>query len=308
MQTSAPGKIILFGEHAVVYGFPAIAAPVSSLRTYAAIRPNPPGQSGLRIVLPTAVDTLVITREALDESLALTVDKTLKVLSASEPDVTIEITSTIPIASGLGSGAAVAAALSRAICMALDRSIDNDTLNELVYEIERIHHGQPSGIDNTVIIYEQTIYFVRGQPIERFQVGAPLHILIADTGQAASTKVTVRAVRDLYESDPQHTQQIFQIIGDIVEQARYLAAFGEIERLGALMTANHDLLRQLTVSSDSLDRLVETAIRAGAYGAKLSGGGRGGNMIALVPADRLDDIHAALLKAGAVRVIATSIQ
>jgi mevalonate kinase len=308
MQTSAPGKIILFGEHAVVYGFPAIAAPVSSLRTYAAIRPNPPGLTGLRIVLSTAVDVLVITRESLDESLALTVDKTLKVLSTSEPDATIEITSNIPIASGLGSGAAVSAALSRAICMALDRSIDNDTLNALVYEVERIHHGQPSGIDNTVIVYEQTIYFVRGQPIERFQVGAPLHILIADTGQAASTKVAVSAVRDLYESDPRQTQPILQDIGNIVQQARSLAAAGEIEQLGALMTANHKLLKLLTVSSDALDRLVETALHAGAYGAKLSGGGRGGNMIALVSADRLDDVHTALLDAGAARVISTTIQ
>jgi mevalonate kinase len=308
MQTSAPGKIILFGEHAVVYGFPAIAAPVSSLRTYAAIRPNPPGQTGLRIVLPTAVDALVIPREALDESLALTIDKTLKALSASEPDVTIEITSNIPIASGLGSGAAVSAALSRAICMALGQSIDNDTLNALVYEVERIHHGQPSGIDNTVIVYEQTIYFVRGQPIERFQVGAPLHILIADTGQAASTKVAVSAVRDLYESDPRQTQQILQIIGNIVYQARRFAAAGNIELLGALMTTNHNLLKLLTVSSDELDRLVETAIHAGAYGAKLSGGGRGGNMIALVAPDRLDDVQAALLDAGAARVISTTIQ
>lgn len=308
MQTSAPGKIILFGEHAVVYGFPAIAAPVSSLRTHAAIRPNPPGQTGLRIVLPTAVDTMVVTREALDESLALTVDKTLKVLSAAEPNVTIEITSNIPIASGLGSGAAVSAALSRAICMALDRSIDNDTLNALVYEVERIHHGQPSGIDNTVIVYEQTVYFVRGQPIERFQVGVPLHLLIADTGQAASTKVTVSAVRDLYESHPRQIQPILQNIGHIVQQARSLAAAGEIEQVGALMTANHELLKRLTVSSDALDRLVETAIRAGACGAKLSGGGRGGNLIALVAADRLDDVRDALLSAGAVRVIPTTIQ
>lgn len=307
MQTSAPGKIILFGEHAVVYGFPAIAAPVSSLRTYATIHPNPPGQTGLRIVLPTAVDVMVVTREALDESLALTVDKTLKVLSAAEPDVTIEITSNIPIASGLGSGAAVSAALSRAICMALNRSIDNDQLNALVYDIERIHHGQPSGIDNTVIVYEQTIYFVRGQPIERFHVGAPLHLLIGDTGQAASTKVAVSAVRELYDSDPGRTQPILQSIGDIAQQARSLAAEGEIEQVGALMTANHALLKALTVSSDALDRLVETAIHAGAYGAKLSGGGRGGNMIALVSTDRLENIRAALLEVGAVRVISTTI-
>jgi mevalonate kinase len=305
MQTSAPGKIILFGEHAVVYGFPAVAAPVSSLRTYATIRPNPPGQTGLHIVLPAVIETTAVDRRALDESLALTVDKTLQTLSASEPDATIEITSDIPIASGLGSGAAAAAALARAIGMALDRVLDNETLNALVYEIERIHHGQPSGIDNTVVVYEQPIYFVRGQPIEPFRVGAPLHLIIADTGQSASTKVTVSAVRALYESDPERILPILQSIGDIAQRSRGLAAAGDVQQLGALMTANHALLKALSVSSDALDRLVEAAIRAGAYGAKLSGGGRGGNMIALTAAERLDDIRAALLDAGAVRVVST---
>jgi mevalonate kinase len=305
MQTSAPGKIILFGEHAVVYGFPAVAAPVSSLRTYATIRPNPPGQTGLHIVLPAVIETTAVDRRALDESLALTVDKTLQTLSASEPDATIEITSDIPIASGLGSGAAAAAALARAIGMALDRVLDNETLNALVYEIERIHHGQPSGIDNTVVVYEQPIYFVRGQPIEPFRVGAPLHLIIAATGQSASTKVTVSAVRALYESDPGRILPILQSIGDIAQRSRGLAAAGDVQQLGALMTANHALLKALSVSSDALDRLVEAAIRAGAYGAKLSGGGRGGNMIALTAAERLDDIRAALLDAGAVRVVST---
>jgi mevalonate kinase len=302
MQTSAPGKIILFGEHAVVYGFPAVAAPVS---TYATIRPNPPGQTGLHIVLPAVIETTAVDRRALDESLALTVDKTLQTLSASEPDATIEITSDIPIASGLGSGAAAAAALARAIGMALDRVLDNETLNALVYEIERIHHGQPSGIDNTVVVYEQPIYFVRGQPIEPFRVGAPLHLIIADTGQSASTKVTVSAVRALYESDPERILPILQSIGDIAQRSRGLAAAGDVQQLGALMTANHALLKALSVSSDALDRLVEAAIRAGAYGAKLSGGGRGGNMIALTAAERLDDVRAALLDAGAVRVVST---
>lgn len=309
IETSAPAKIILFGEHAVVYGQPAIAVPVSSLRATADVTPNiPPGQ-GLRIaaadlneILPIRVDT-----EIVDHSLAATARLVLKTLNAVPPDVTITLHSTIPMASGLGSGAAVSAALGRALSRAVHQRLDNETLNALVYEMEKTYHGTPSGIDNTVIVYEQPVYFVRGAPIEKMTIGAPFMLLIGDTGQGALTRVAVGDVRKLFEAEPERIQPILEAIGSLVKQAKIAIENGEISALGPLMLQNHTLLQQLTVSSPELDRLVDAAVNAGAAGAKLSGGGRGGNMIALVTLDSAESVRQALLKAGAVRVFDTTV-
>ena len=154
IQESASAKAILFGEHAVVYGQPAIAVPVSGLRAFASVRPN---SSGLRIASGKLDIPVDIDAESVDNALALTARLVLKELRLPPPSVTISIRSDIPIASGLGSGAAVSTALARALCAQLDRVLDESSLNRLVYEVEKIHHGTPSGIDNTVIVYERPV-------------------------------------------------------------------------------------------------------------------------------------------------------
>src|SRR5690606_29176624 len=119
----------------------------------------------------------------------------LRALDAAPPSATIRIRSDIPIASGLGSGAAVSTALARALCALLERELDDAALNTLIYEVEKIHHGTPSGIDNTVIVYERPIYFMRGKPIQPVTIGAPFTLLIGDTGKSASTREAVAGVR-----------------------------------------------------------------------------------------------------------------
>lgn len=310
---SAPAKVILFGEHAVVYGQPAIAVPVSSLRAHAEI-------STAALFQIDALDTGQILTEkdiqqAVDDALARMAHLILEhyhQIAPAPPLVRIALSSQIPPASGLGSGAAVAAALGRAMAAALGHSIDNDVLNTIVYEVERIFHGTPSGIDNTVIVYEQPIYFVRGAPIERLKIAQPFHLLIGDTGQKGLTRVAVGDVRALYEADREEITPILEQIGQIATQARSNLEDGDISHpytdLGVLMNKNHALLQRLTVSSPELDRLVSAARDAGAYGAKLSGGGRGGNMIALVDAAMAQSVRDALLKAGAVRVTQTEVR
>jgi mevalonate kinase len=195
----------------------------------------------------------------------------------------------------------------RALYAALGCSLEQDVLNELVYEAETFHHGTPSGIDNTVIVYERPVYFVRGKPIERLVVSKPLFLLIADTGISASTRLSVADVRCLYDSDPLGTRSITSAIGDLVIQARGAIQCGDEGLLGELMVRNQELLRRLDVSSPGIDRLVKAASDAGGLGAKLSGGGRGGNVIVLVASDAAVRSHvcAALLSAGAVRVFET---
>lgn len=309
MQVSAPAKVILFGEHAVVYGKPAIAVPVSSLRVTASIEERSSG--GLEVFAPDLKQRFYFPRQdnnAEENAIEVAVRLTLERLQAKLPQAVIRLDSSIPIASGLGSGAAISTALVRALGSAAGRVLDPQTTNEIVYEVEKMHHGTPSGIDNTVIVYEQAVFFVRSQPIEPIKIGLPFSVLIADTGQGALTKVAVGDVRRLYEAEPERIQPVLERIGALVLEARKMIERGAIHALGQLMNENHLLLQQLTVSSPELDRLVKAALDGGAAGAKLSGGGRGGNMIALVTPDSAAQVRASLLKAGAVRVFETQVK
>ena len=302
---SAPAKIILFGEHAVVYGQPAIAIPFSSLRATAEVHPNnPPGQ-GLLIIAEDLQQTIRV--EDMDNVLAHMTRLILERLDVPPPDATITLRSPIPVASGLGSGAAIAAVLGRALSAVVKKPLTNDTLNQIVYAIEKLHHGTPSGIDNTVIVYEQPIYFVRDQPIQRLKIGQPFQLIVADTGKSAPTRISVGDVRKLYESHSARIQPVLDNIGSLVQQARQIIEDGNPDALGPLMLQNHLLLRELTVSSTELDTLVDAAMNAGALGAKLSGGGRGGNMIALIKADIAQHVDHALQAAGAARVYYTTV-
>ncbi|MBL8163548.1 MAG: mevalonate kinase [Anaerolineae bacterium] len=307
MEASAPAKVILFGEHAVVYGQPAIAVPVSSLRATATARPG--DHTGLRIVASNLNQTTVIDSlsQSIDDALALTARLLLQRLDAPIPNLEITLRSQIPVASGLGSGAAITTALARALVEALDAKLDTAELNAIVYEVEKLHHGTPSGIDNTVIVYEQPVYFIRGNPIEHIHIAEPFTLLIADTGKPGLTRIAVGDVRTLYESQRERIQPMLDDIGNIVRRARQSIETGSIEQLGPLMSRNHALLQELTVSSPELDVLVQAALKAGAAGAKMSGGGRGGNMIALVSPESAETVSSALRSAGAVRVIETRV-
>ncbi len=193
----------------------------------------------------------------------------------------------------------------RAMASALGRPFSNDALNPLVYEVEKSHHGTPSGIDNTVIVYQQPVYFVRGRAPIPFTIARPFTLLVADSGRSSPTHVAVADVRRLYENEPERVGAIFTRIGEIVENARAGIESGKIEIIGQLMDDNHALLRALTVSSPELDRLCDAAHAAGASGAKLSGAGRGGNIIALAAPDRATVVADALRRAGAQHVIQT---
>jgi mevalonate kinase len=300
---SAPGKLILFGEHAVVYGQPAIAMPFNAVHVTAKATHTPPG-TGLSVLardLDLALH-VIPGDDTPDNALtyaALLVLRTLHI--ANPPDLSIEIRSTIPFGSGFGSGAAVSAALMRELSSVLGHPLEGDTLNDLVYEVEKIHHGTPSGIDNTVIVRNTPIYFVREKPIQNIKNAVPLTFVVADTGIPAPTKETVGRVRELVMGDPKIYRPYIDQIGQIVDEARTHMEKGYLLGIGHLMNLNHNVLRSLEVSSPILDKLTNVANEAGALGAKLSGGGRGGNIIALVDAADAKKVRAALNDSGAMR-------
>ena len=305
----APGKVILFGEHAVVYGRPALAVPVTQVQAEAVVEPGE-RSAGLTIVAIDLGETITVRAAPDDHPLAAAARLTLVKFGLDNPDWRVTVRSTIPIASGMGSGAAVSAAIVRALTEAATRdqgsgirsqgTEDRDQpadigrqlpassfelgapssqpadISALVYEVERLHHGTPSGIDNTVVVYGQPVYFVRGQPPHTFHIGRPFMLAIADTGIHSPTKIAVGDVRRSWEQEPARFEGLFDRVAVIVEDAHVAIADGQPDRLGPLMDRNHALLQEMGVSCPELDALVAAARGAGALGAKLSGAGRGG--------------------------------
>jgi mevalonate kinase len=308
-SASAPGKIILFGEHAVVYGRPAVAVPVTEVAAKVTVNANPRGEPGaVKIQAPDIGLEAMLDDLPSEHPLGLAVRECASALKAKHiPACSLRIKSTIPVAAGLGSGAAVSVAILRALSAYLGHPLSDEQVCALAFEVEKLYHGTPSGIDNTVITYARPVYFVKGKPIQRLRVKSPFTIVIGDTGIASPTSATVGEVRKAWQKSKDQYEAFFDSTGAIADSARQAIEAGGIELLGPLMDANHGLLRKLGVSCPELETLVLAARKAGALGAKLSGGGRGGNMIALVTAKNADKVAGALRDAGAVRTIITQV-
>lgn len=310
-SASAPGKVILFGEHAVVYGQPAIAVPVRAVAAKASITPDIQGPSGRVLIEAAQAGVAAADLSELPEGdpLAAAVRAALKELGVSRPPAfKLKVSSTIPMAGGLGSGAAVSVAILRVVSAFLGHALNDEQVSQLAFEVEKLHHGTPSGIDNTVIAYARPVFFEKDRPVQFLEVAAPFTLLIADSGGSTPTRETVGAVRAAWQAEPERHERIFTQIGELARQARNVLAAGDNEQLGPMMDTNHELLQQLEVSSPELDTLVAAARRAGAMGAKLSGGGRGGNMIALTKAELVEAVAAAVMASGAAGTITTLVK
>lgn len=309
ITASAPGKIILFGEHAVVYGRPAIAVPVADVQAQAILSPAEAG-AGFRIIAPDLERDYSLTQASADDPLVAIIQATLHRLhQAGAPDATLHVSSTIPLGRGLGSGAAISTAIVRVVAQFFNQPLPPAEVSALVYEVEKLYHGTPSGIDNTVVAFEQPVYFVKGRPIQRMRVSQPLTLVVGDTGIIAPTHTVVGDLRRRWQAESERYEGYFDEVGAIVNQARMAIEQGSLGpmAIGELMNENQELLETLEVSAPALDGLIEAARQSGALGAKLSGAGWGGNMIALAWPDNAAAIAQALTEAGAVQVIVTQV-
>ncbi len=307
-EAHAPGKAILFGEHAVVYGRPAIAVPVLDIRATARVEDARPG-SGITIVAEDLARTFDLSEAPEDDPLRVIVSATLTRLWVEKsPDLKITVSSTIPVARGLGSGAAVSTAITRALTQHLGRWLTSRAISDLVFQTERIYHGTPSGIDNTVIAFEKPVYFIKDQVMDVFWVGQPFQLIIGDTGIASPTRIAVGDVQAAWKQTPERYEEIFDEIGTLAHMGREAIEVGDVGAVGRLMDANHKLLRLIGVSSPELEGLILAAKQGGALGAKLSGAGRGGNMIAVVTSETAGQVSMMLRLAGAKNVILTEIK
>ncbi|WP_298817269.1 mevalonate kinase [Chloroflexus sp.] len=307
-MATAPAKLILCGEHAVVYGRPAIALPLSDLRASATVKPALAGNGPIINAPDLGGRWRVADRpdEPLSGLIMALIDR-----FGVPANIEITIRSSIPIASGMGSGAAIATAITRELLAYCGQSLPAATISELVYESERGYHGTPSGIDNTVVAFEQPIWFQRRTVpphlIEPLPIGAPLTLVVGDTGVRSPTRLPVGAVRERWQADPDRYEVLFDQVAELVRQARVALAEGNALKLGPLLDANHELLREIGVSSPELDRLTAAARAVGALGAKLAGAGWGGVMLALTVPEQAESVAAALRAAGAVNAFITTI-
>jgi mevalonate kinase len=304
-RASACGKMILLGEHAVVYGFPAVAIPVAGLRARAEL-----AESGAAFTIDAPAVGLASALEDLppDHPLAFCVRRTAEFLATAIPAARLTISSDIPVASGLGSGAAVSTAIVRVLSAAVGRSPTPAEISRIVFDVERIYHGTPSGIDNTVIAYERPVYFRREREPDLLRIGARMQWLLADSGVPSETRSAVGGVRQRWQADPARYEDLFRKIGALADLGRRALENGNEKSLGETMNRCHELLQAVGVSTPELDRLVDAAHRAGALGAKLTGAGLGGNIVVLADPQELEGVESALRGEGAAAVYRTTLE
>lgn len=301
-HASAPGKVILCGEHAVVYGRPAIAVPVRHVRARASFVPGV-GDT-LQVELPDVNETWVWPPGPASHPLVVILEEIAR-RAGRRPAGVLTVRSAIPVAAGMGSSAAVAVAVTRVLAQALGLSLTPEEISGIAFEAEKVTHGTPSGVDNTVIAFERPVWFVRGERPKPFRLSAPLPLLVAFSGIRASTREVVMAVRRRWEEAPSRYEALFDAVASVVREVRCLLEAGRVREVGPLLVENHRLLQEMGVSHPVLDRLVETALQAGAWGAKLAGAGWGGNVVVLAPEEARDRLRGALRAAGAQAVWTT---
>jgi mevalonate kinase len=310
ISASACGKIILLGEHAVVYGRPALAVPLPQVRATAEVEILEQAEEGtVRLEAPDVDLSTWLHALQPDHPLAKIVLLVRQELEIEDhPAVELRVRSSIPVASGLGSGTAVSVAIVRALSKHWGKPLNTEQQSALAYEVEKLHHGTPSGIDNTVVAYEQPVHFIRGEAPEPLSIGTSITLVVGDTGQPSNTSVAVGNVRKAWEADSVRYESLFDRIGEIVDRGRAGIEKGDLPTLGSLMNRNQVLLQEMGVSSSELEILIEAARSSGALGAKLSGAGMGGNMIALVDAAEAGSIEKALQAAGATWTLTAEVR
>ncbi|MBX3224862.1 MAG: mevalonate kinase [Labilithrix sp.] len=275
---TATGKVILAGEHACVYGFPAVAL---GLDRGVLVRVTPAGahQATRLRMRDLGMDVAVGDDHDLARALEALLAATNGGRRSKRPPgpLTIETFSSLPPGSGLGSSAALGVAIARALD---PRATDEDVLDRAM-AWERVFHGEPSGVDALVASRGGCLSFVRGAAPEAIEIGRGAFLCVGLSGRAASTRAIVEAVTARRVDDPTATTAIFEAIGGIARRMADALRAGEIDRVGHLMNANQALLRRLGVSTPSLDRMCDLALGCGAAGVKLTGSGGGGSAIAI---------------------------
>jgi hydroxymethylglutaryl-CoA reductase len=299
---SGYGKVILFGEHAVVYGSHAVAAPIPI-----AIQAKVENEAeGIHLVIPRwGVEERLSKGVEHKHSIYNSLDLILKSLDLSDKDMRIEVYPNIPRAMGLGGSAALAVSIIRALIQHYRIKLSDDEINDLAYQSEKLVHGTPSGIDNTMATFGKFILYKKGKPplMKDIHAPKPIPIVIGLSGVESLTLKMVSKVRHSWEKNKSMYDQIFDQINDISLKGVKAIQSYDLDLLGDLMNLNQGLLNALQISIWELEELIEIARTNGAIGAKITGGGGGGAMLALCP-DNAQKVADAMKNAGYEAMIA----
>jgi len=312
VTASAPAKVILFGEHFVVYGEPAVVLAIDK-RAYASaqlrkderiyINSTDLGVSGTfkgeRFQVERGGSKARLKLEPIRSAVRQVLER-----AERKTGVNVRINSDIPVSAGLGSSAAVAASTVMAVSSLLGIKLSLDQIFWMAYESERLVHGTPSGIDPTIATYGGTLQFQRGKDFTALNVETNIPLVIGNTEVERSTGELVAMVRRMKERYPIIVNLIIRIGGKIAVDAVDALKRGDLKTVGELMNINHALLCAVGVSHEALERLVLAARKGGALGAKLTGGGGGGCMIALAESDKLKRVVKAIEKVEGTAFIA----
>ena len=262
----AHSKIILIGEHAVVYGYPAISLPLLEVEVTCKVVP---AESPWRLYE--------------EDTLSMAVYASLEYLDITEACIRCEIDSAIPEKRGMGSSAAISIAAIRAVFDYYQVDLPHDVLEILVNRAEMIAHMNPSGLDAKTCLSDQPIRFIKNVGFTELEMNLSAYLVIADTGIYGHTREAIQVV----QNKGKDALPFLHALGELTQQAEEAISQKDSEGLGQILSQAHFHLKEIGVSSPEADSLVETALSHGALGVKMSGGGLGGCIIAL--ADSLTD-------------------
>jgi len=301
------GKVILFNEHFVVYGIPSIASGIGS-KTSAIVERREGAGVELKDDRPETKGYKAEKLSQQKESLG----RMLKLMKIDTDRNAFKITlgGDLIAASGVGASAASCAAIARAFSDELGLNYSNEKVNEIAYEGEKGYHGNPSGIDNTAATFGGLIWYRRdgsSHLMERMSLRRPVEIVMGNTGIVADTKAVVSGVKDRKEKSPEKYDQLFRDAEKLVQDARKQIEEFNLENLGSQMNENHALLQQIGVSCPELDALVDLTCASGAIGAKMTGTGKGGYMVALTPGKDLQERVANAIEKKGFQAMCTTI-
>ena len=298
-RSSACGKVILLGEHAVVYGRSALAAPIPLAVEARVVAVG----DGVQLVIPRwGVEQRVAPMSEHPTGAAGILALLLERLDLGDRSMTIEVFPNVPRAVGLGGSAALAVSVIRALDRHFALELTDPEINDFALECERAAHGTPSGVDNTVATFGSTVLFRaasngRDASFAGVELKRPLPLVIGMTGKESLTAKTVAGVAQARRRNAPRYDAIFDQIETLTNAGADAARDGALSDLGELMNLCHGFLNALQISTRELEELVEISRRHGAAGAKLTGGGGGGSMVALCP-DGTDSVLAGIKNAG----------
>jgi len=301
------GKVILFNEHFVVYGIPAIASAIGA-KTTAVVQRRAGSGVELNDERPETkgykAEKLAQQKESLDRMLKF------MNLDTKNNSFSITLAGDLIAASGIGASAASCAAIARAFSQELGLNYSDDRVNEVAYEGEKGYHGTPSGIDNTAATFGGLIWYKRegaSHLMEHMRLKRPVEIVMGNTGLVADTKMVVGGVKERREKQREKYGRIFKNAEQLAHDARKQLEAFNLEKVGGYMDENHALLQQIEVSCPELDALVDLARDNGALGAKMTGTGRGGYMVALTPGRDLQERVAKAIEKKGFEALRTTI-